>query len=904
MIPVRYLLAARLLPTVILAALAAPPGIVATEEVKSLPVAIGSEVFSFRIVDGNGRCELEDRRAGVTWGNRSGRPRFGEVRLTREGKPRTVQLAQGEIKSGPGRIVATFHPLTELPEGTFRLEVRQGASDDALQVSYEADERLGVESVSLLPDLVTTTDSGNGYVVVPVREGLLLPADSGKGYVHRFDSYAYEGCHMEMLGAVQNGAALLITWDDPNVVGAIRSVVDDKAPVGNRQKLSADLALGKSARSFQLRVLGKGNYCDIAKAYRTVAQEEGWLVKWDRKLAENPERAKLFGAINFNLWSALDRRMNEASTAEESVELNWTFDEAAQVAEHLKRDLQLDKVLFTVGGWIHRGYDNQHPDILPAAPECGGDAALAECARRVKQLGYLFCLHDNYQDIYRDSPSWDEKWIMKTRDGHLASGGHWAGGRAYLTCSQMAVELAKRPQNLPAVKKLTDANAYFIDTTYAAGLQECFDPHHTLTRADDMKWKQALSDYARKVFGLFGSECGREWAIPHSDFFEGLTGVSGQPYHNTKLVSSLGARVVPLFELVYRDCIAMYGKYGYDPDHDAEYVLEHIVLARPLNYHAVPPHLYWKQPGEPRRRLPLRPGVAELKQTAPREFQITCRWRVTAPVSDAPAWKVFVHFTDSSDAIKFQNDHDPEPPVSKWSVGEVRQGPFRVSVPPDLRGDFQVRMGLFQPSNGLRARLDAVGDGERSYLVGTLRIESEHLTFQPVEEPPTPAGDPGIFAKAENGWAEGLHPLDRFVKNTYEILSPLNELTAQLPMSRHRFLSADKKVQRTEFVEGSQAVTVTVNASNAAFEWETTLGGKVSLPPFGFVVDGSSFVAFYASTWSGVRYQQPPPFTVRCLDGKPLSQSKRMRVYHGFGDDQIRLKGKTYTVAREAILEL
>jgi hypothetical protein len=95
----------------------------------------------------------------------------------------------------------------------------------------------------------------------------------------------------------------------------------------------------------------------------------------------------------------------------------------------------------------------------------------------------------------------------------------------------------------------------------------------------------------------------------------------------------------------------------------------------------------------------------------------------------------------------------------------------------------------------------AVGDGERSYLVGTLRIESEHLTFRAAEEPPASAGDPAIFANAEHGWAEGLHPLDRFVKNTYELLSPLNELTAQLPMTRHELLSADKKVQRSVFGE-------------------------------------------------------------------------------------------------------
>src|SRR6185369_15600411 len=163
----------------------------------------------------------------------------------------------------------------------------------------------------------------------------------------------------------------------------------------------------------------------------------------------------------------------------------------------------------------------------------------------------------------------------------------------FLTCSEMAVELARRPQNFTAVKKLSNANSYFIDTTYAAGLQECFDPQHPLTRADDIKWKQALSDYARGVFGVFGSECGREWAIPHSDFFEGLTGVSGHNYHDTKLPANLGAFVVPLFELIYRDSIAMYGKYGFAPERSAEYVLQHLIFGRPLNYHSVPSHLYW-----------------------------------------------------------------------------------------------------------------------------------------------------------------------------------------------------------------------------------------------------------------------------------------------------------------------
>lgn len=346
----------------------------------------------------------------------------------------------------------------------------------------------------MLDDALWVTDAEKGYAVVPVREGLLVPADSGLTFTHRFDTFGYEGCHMEMLGLVKNSATALVTWDDPYVTAELNSTLPGKTLGAGKQALSPSLVLRQSARSFRVQFEGKGDYVTIAKAYRRVAKEKGWRVTWDEKLKGHPEQAKLFGAVNFKLWSALSRQMNEESTREESTQVNWTFDEAAQIAEHLKNDLKLDRVLFILGGWIQRGYDNQHPDILPAAPECGGSAGLSDCARRVERLGYLFCLHDNYQDMYRDAPSWDPSYLMKRPDGSPAIGGRWGGSRTYLICSRKAIELARRPQNLPAVQQLTHASAYFIDTTSAAGLSECFDPNHPLTRSDDMKWKQALSD--------------------------------------------------------------------------------------------------------------------------------------------------------------------------------------------------------------------------------------------------------------------------------------------------------------------------------------------------------------------------------------------------------------------------
>ncbi len=852
----------------------------------------------FRLSPQEGRYEILDKKTQVTWYSNPYWPRFGEAVLNLKGKLQAVSLDRCDIRRLEGGLEAEFHPLSDQPALGLRVQIRSSRDGKTLEFSYEADNGLPIENIRLLEDALWVTDTDQGYLVVPVREGLLLPANSGLSFTYSFGTFDYEGCHMEMLGIVKKGSALLITWRSPYTTLFLKSVLTDQG--GRKQILSPSLELRKTARSFQVQFLGRGDYVSIAKAYRQVAKKKGWLVRWSEKLKGNPERAKLFGAVNFKLWSTLSRTMNEESTREEAVRVNWTFDEAAQIAEHLKRDLKMDRVLFILGGWIHRGYDNQHPDILPAAPECGGNEGLARCAQRVRELGYLFCLHDNYQDMYRDAPSWDESFLMKRPDGGLALGGRWAGGRAYLTCSKKALELAQRPQNLPAVKALTNANAYFIDTTYASGLYECFDPRHPLTKEEDMKWKQALSDYARKVFGIFGSECGREWAIPHSDFFEGLTGVSGRYYHDAGLLSKLGGVVVPLFEIVYRDTIAMYGKYGYDLSQSAEYVLHHISIGRPLNYHSVPPHLYWKEPFQDPIPLALRPEPPQVTPQGPRQFRISYRWRVEKPL--LADWHIFVHFTDSEGHIRFQGDYQPMPPTSRWAVGEVPQGPFTVSVPEGLTGIFDIRVGLYRPSTGERALLLGSHDGERRMIIGRLKVSPGRVELLPFPMVEGDQRDPALFLRADNGWAEGLHPLDRFIKNTYEILSPLNEITAQMPMSQHRFLSPDRKVQLTVFGQGPSAVEVIVNKGDKEYRYRSKTWGEVLLPPYGFFVEGPSFVAFYARSWNGLHYEDPPLFTLRSEDSEPLRCSRRIRVYHGFGDSRLKLGDTLYSVKREGII--
>jgi len=892
---------------------AGPKGEAGATGPTAAPVSIDTPHLRFSF-SGGGACEIVDKAGGVTWAShadnanvgmlRFARPRFGQVVLNVGGSKTVANLDRPEDvhRAGEG-LEATFRPQPGKPDLWVRVRIAPAKDGRALDFSYEAADPKAVESVRLFDEILWTTDTEKGCFLVPVREGLMIPADSGVGFTHSFDTYAYEGCHMQMVGIVKRGAAALVTWDDPYVMADVRSVLGEQAAPVGKQILRLSLVLRKSAKRVRVEFLGKGDLPAIANAYRDVAKDKGYLVTWDEKLKGHPERARYFGAVNFKLWSVLTRKMNEDSTGQLSKNVNWTFDEAAQVAEHLKKDLKLDRVLFTMGGWIHRGYDNQHPDILPTAPECGGDAKFTQACKRIRDLGYILSLHDNYQDMYRDAPSFNESYIQKRADGKLQVGGHWAGGVPYITCSQRALDLAKRPQNLPAVLKLSGADSYFIDTTYAAGLQECFDPKHPLTRADDMKWKQALSAYAREVFGSFGSECGREWAIPCADFFEGFTGVSGTYYHDKGLPAKLGAVPVPFFEMVYRDCIAMYGKYGYNIAQADEYVLWHILIGRPLNYHNVPTHIYWESKAAvPGKTFPLRPSVAEFKQTGPRKFAITYNWTVGAPgVKD---WRILVHFTDAQGNIKFQNDQLPKPPLTEWKPGELTQGPFTVNVPEGMAGTFDVRTGIFDPDPPQsRLLIEGDMDGEFRYRIGRIVVGGGKIEFLPpgTKGPPAevPAG-PGVFVRADGGWAEGLHQTDRFVKNTYEVLSPLNELTARVTMTHHEFLTADRKARRAVFGDGAEAVEVTVNMGASPLNITSKAGGEVVLGPSGFLVEGPTFLAFSARKFGGIEYAAPPLFTVRSLDGKPIASSAAVRIYHGFGDPRISIAGVERKVEKES----
>ena len=126
------------------------------------------------------------------------------------------------------------------------------------------------------------------------------------------------------------------------------------------------------------------------------------------------------------------------------------------------------------------------------------------------------------------------------------------------------------------------------------------------------------------------------------------------------------------------------------------------------------------------------------------------------------------------------------------------------------------------------------------------------------------------------------------------MLSPLGRDTALLPMTDHRFVTADRKVESTRF---GNDTNITVNYGEADYATPHAV-----LPQWGFLIESPALVAFYARSYGGRQYAEPALFVIRSLDGKPLATSHQVRIYHGFGDTRVEFRGQSLEVATEKVI--
>jgi hypothetical protein len=151
----------------------------------------------------------------------------------------------------------------------------------------------------------------------------------------------------------------------------------------------------------------------------------------------------------------------------------------------------------------------------------------------------------------------------------------------------------------------------------------------------------------------------------------------------------------------------------------------------------------------------IQPTVGSFRQTGPRTFAATYRWRVGERLQQDSM--CFVHFSamdagqDSRESVAFQGDHPLERPTSTWLTGaDVLDGPYTVRIPDGVKdGDYVWSIGLYEPQGG-RVSLDGVDDGRGRIILGQIHVRDNGSAISLSPQSRGEAGSGAVYLKHVN----------------------------------------------------------------------------------------------------------------------------------------------------------
>lgn len=462
----------------------------------------------------HGLWKLTDLRRGESW----------QQTLFSE----NVVVTRAET-TGPFSIAAT---LWDIPNDLrIQMEAVLLPNRPEIKVVFRTDGSMPADLAFPQPFL----SPAGSWLIVPLNEGILYPADDSSISPMRLIAYGGHGISMPWFGIVRpdSGAGLMTILDTPDDA----SIDLVRPPGGNlmiRPLWEGSRGKFSYTRSLIYVLTESGGYVAQAKRYRGKAQAQGLLVTLREKAGLNSFVDLLVGAAN--VW-------------------NWDMDKVALCRE--MKDLGMDRILWSAGG---------------SASEITA----------INQMGFLSSRYDIFQDVWPpNAPSWlpQEGW---PDDLVLLPNGDWMRGWAHheknqngtvtiyeggVICSTRQVPRAR--QRISDELKSIPYHCRFIDTTTASPWRECYHPTHPLSRTEDREKKMELLDLTSREMGLVtGTETGIDPSVPYVHYYEGMLSLG--PYrlpdagrdlleYKTPTAEFLKFQVghyyrIPLWELVYHDC--------------------------------------------------------------------------------------------------------------------------------------------------------------------------------------------------------------------------------------------------------------------------------------------------------------------------------------------------------------
>lgn len=398
-----------------------------------------------------------------------------------------------------------------------------------------------------------------------VGQGALVPATS-KSRFHHPEGYSEQD--MAWHGAYSRGCGTAAIAETPYDLYIAMSHLPGEAPSTFIHWLPShsDLRYTRRVRY----TFGKElSYVQQAKLYREYAKKQGWFVSLAEKARWNPNVKRLKGAGVVQSDTAT-RRMRTMSYRCHKFEdqMKWMLE--------LKRRTGLKTGILHIDGWGKFGYDSMHPETLPFCPEAGGAKDARAFREKAREIGWLWGLHDQYIDIYADSPSYHPSRFLIRENGKPNTLNVWAGGLCSHLCFTESLKFVRRNfvegvkdqymyHNSASIYQLVEPDAYYLDCF--CRINECFNPEHPMSRSENVHYLnecfKTVREEGKKV--LLSCEHPKFYGVPNLDFgwqvghMHADVEVEGGA-HKTEPIGI----PIPLWHLVFHDAIwsLMFKDYG------------------------------------------------------------------------------------------------------------------------------------------------------------------------------------------------------------------------------------------------------------------------------------------------------------------------------------------------------
>lgn len=389
--------------------------------------------------------------------------------------------------------------------------------------------------------------------IVPLMQGAKIPKD-WPTKVWAFDTLTHSrALYMPWWGFERGKSAMMQILETPDDAG-FEFTHPAGGPTFIQHRWLPQLGKYGYPRTMRIKLLDNGNYVQMAKAYRQHMVDRGRFVSLKQKIARTPMLQKLIGAPVIHTWASINIEKESTYFNKENEAANHStvpFTKTAGKFEKLHKN-GVKRAYVHLDGWGYRGYDNEHPDIMPPSPECGGLPGMRQLADTCERLNYLFAVHDNYRDFFVKAVSYDAQHAVRNEDGSFLCAGVWYGGRESYMCSSLSPAYVMR-NYLELLRSGIKLHGAYLDTLSVLPPDECFSPDHPVTRTECLKYRARCFDLVRSRLGVVSSEEPSDWSVPYLDL------VHHGPYSlDPSFDNGIAQGIpIPLFNLVYHDALLM-----------------------------------------------------------------------------------------------------------------------------------------------------------------------------------------------------------------------------------------------------------------------------------------------------------------------------------------------------------